>query len=222
MSTASTRARGKASAAASAMQPEPVPRSAMRRTAAGSTQGVNWRFDELGDGRARNQHALVDVEAHAGIPARRGQVHRRHALADAPSQQLPIRCRAAVRHRPRAGRDSSSGRRRPQRMRQQRGRIVQRAVRAVTVVQLCARQPQPRALRKQLARRLPARAAAARGCGILAVMSKQTFRPVSGADRAGRGAGRLHCFAPACPGRTARAGGAARTARAARRSPRLH
>jgi hypothetical protein len=41
MSTASTRARGNAFAAASAMQPEPVPRSRMRSTRRASIQGAN-------------------------------------------------------------------------------------------------------------------------------------------------------------------------------------
>ena len=62
MSTASTRARGNAFAAASAMQPEPVPRSSTRVTRARVDPRREPPFDEFGERRARDQHAFVDVE----------------------------------------------------------------------------------------------------------------------------------------------------------------
>ena len=97
MSTASTRARGNAFAQASAMQPEPVPMSSTFLTRARVDPRREAPFDELGDGRARNQHAFVDVERQAGEPGLVREIGERHALVDAPRAAAPRSARAARR-----------------------------------------------------------------------------------------------------------------------------
>ncbi len=88
MSTASTRARGKALAQASAIAPEPVPMSRTRRTRRASIQGANRLQHEFGNRRARHQHALIDIQLEAGKKRAMREIGQRHALRDAPLQQL--------------------------------------------------------------------------------------------------------------------------------------
>ena len=54
-------------------------------------------LDQLGDRRARDQHALVDVERQPGEPRFVREIGQRHALVDAPRQQRLERARAARR-----------------------------------------------------------------------------------------------------------------------------
>ena len=59
--------------------------------------GREPRLDQLGDGRARDQHAFVHIHGQAGEPAAMREVDHRHALADAPRHQAVealSRCRA--------------------------------------------------------------------------------------------------------------------------------
>jgi len=85
-SSASTRERGKALAQAIAMQPEPVPhRPPGARALDRSTARIRARW--LRQGRARNQHALIDVEFEARKPAAVREIDGGHALGDAPLQQ---------------------------------------------------------------------------------------------------------------------------------------
>ena len=79
------------------MQPEPVPRSRIATHARRLDPGLEAALDQLGDRRARNQHALIDVHRQSGEPAAPRQIDRRNTLADAP---LRAAARCALRARP--------------------------------------------------------------------------------------------------------------------------
>ena len=71
------------------MQPLPVPISRTRARGWELQPGLEAVADQLREGRARDQHALVHVEGPAGEPGLVEQIGRGQALGDASRHQRP-------------------------------------------------------------------------------------------------------------------------------------
>ena len=119
-----------------ARQPDPVHMSsAVCTSAARADVGLEAAGHQFGDERARDQHALVDVEAEIAEPRFVRQIGRGDPLVDPPREQLAERCPLGLRQ---LGVEEGLEpvERQVQRVQQQVGGLVVGFVAAVTEMEL--------------------------------------------------------------------------------------